>query len=165
MELRTTIWLVVYIVLALLVYLGYGIGIAANEFPNKNDPDRLNAIWRLFGVSLLLFAIAATLHILTDQTVIAVIFLMLSIFCDIITSLLIGTTNATGKYSVPLSYVSISPIVYKLILFMFLNWEACDKESFKSFETGLGRSSLGESVKSKFDNSRLSRFGSKSKEA
>jgi len=119
---RIGIWLCVYITLLLLVYIGYGAGIAANDFPNKDG--RAGAIWTMFTFSIITFIMTAGFHI-AEWKVTAAVMLMLSIFFDSILSVLIGTTNMQGDYSAALGYVSISPIVYKLTLFLFLNWDAC----------------------------------------
>lgn len=149
-ELRTIIWIIVYIVLILLVYIGYGAGIAANDFPSKSDESTMTGIWVLFGLSLITFIITAGLHI-ADYSTIAGIFLIFSIFFDAVIGVLVGTVSS-GGYSPTLGYIVISPIVYKLILFAFLNYNDCAYD----FEGKLGSSRFGRKISDRYE-SRFSR--------
>lgn len=119
---RAIIWIIVYIVLLLLIYISYGVGINVNEFPNSYDQQAM--IWILFTVSLVTFMMTAMLHVLEYRTT-AAIMLILSIATDAILGAVIGTIDMKGEYNKALGYVVISPFIYKLFLFMFLNWDAC----------------------------------------
>ena len=131
---RTTIWIIVYLALLLLIYISYGVGMTSHEFPNKYT--RSTAIWTLFAISIVTFIMTAFLHILEYKSA-AALMLILSISTDAILGALVGTIDESNNFNPTLAYIVISPIVYKLFLFMFLNWDSCTG----SVESSISRAS------------------------
>lgn len=162
------VWLVIFLVLTLLIYIGYAAGLAVNDYPGKDK--KWGWVLTMVLASLVTFLASGGLMAFGGMPTISAIMLFISIMLDIITLMIVGTskvvTDATGqtmnKMDSALSYVVISPIIYKMFLFGYLTYLA-GVASGKSVEDVFGQKQFaslqtkGDGLRTKFS----SRFGKK----
>ena len=124
------VWLVIFLVIALLVYIGYAAGLAVNDYPEKDS--KWGWVLTMVLASLITFLISGGLMVWGRMPTVSSIVLFISIMLDVITLMMVGTSkvvtdetgNTINKMDSALSYVVISPIIYKMFLFGYLTYIA-----------------------------------------
>lgn len=112
---KITVLAIVYIVILLLIYVSYMIGISKANISS----DWYIVFWISLMISFVLFITTATLHII-EYKIAAIFTLIMSIIADVFTSTSMGIIDTTKKNNASLGYVIISPFIYKLNLLIFL---------------------------------------------
>lgn len=116
------IWIVVYVTLALLMYISYYAILAVKKYPGKDKElsfVKSTFIYWAIAASLALF-IGSGVSIIFGQATIGSILLLISIIIDFIVGTIVGTAieNADGTISTDaaLGYATTAPYIIKICL-------------------------------------------------